>query len=85
MNLNLEALVYVKQALEADKTISPDQKKDSSIAKTLKNIGLCLMGLQQYEEAFTYLKQSLEIRKISHLINRETAVFLRYIAALVLV
>ena len=58
-----DALIYSKQALEIRKNASPDQSKDSNVAWTLHDIGVCLQNLHQYDKAMVYTKQAQETFK----------------------
>ena len=49
-----ESLIYFKQALEIKNNALPDQKKDSTVARTLQNNGLCFLNLHRYDEALIY-------------------------------
>jgi len=67
-NLHDEALELWKVYLEYYKNNnSLEQQSDREIASILNNIGNCLESMQQYDDALSHYKQSLEIKKINSL------------------
>ena len=58
-----DALAHFKQSLEITKSISLNQQKDPNVARTLNNIGNCLLDMHHYEDALAHFKQSFEITK----------------------
>ena len=56
-----DGLIHLKQSLEIYRNTSLDERKDGNIARTLNNVGSCLVEMRYcYDNALIHFKQSLE-------------------------